>query len=260
MYSLVLPSVSSLSWPVGLVSTTNCSIIVYSHGQNTHTCICKVCWWRQSLRFWNELARAPHGSFHKTVLLDNLQDSVRFRVRNFSRSVSICLGSVGCELPTRWDVLPVIDVGKVISNLQSSLCLHAPGVSNPRTAPSSGALTCTYLNWFLPTDGKSRYCFMPVAGGRMKQFLRFRLGCHNLPVAVGRRTNIDRADRVCPHCAGCVGDELHMVYECSYLQPLRLQYAHLFTSDTSTMRLFFGQRDSVGCFNFVLDCLKLLAV
>ena len=57
-----------------------------------------------------------------------------------------------------------------------------------------------------------------------------------------------------------VGDELHMVYECSYLQPLRLQYAHLFTSDTSTMRLFFGQRDSVGCFNFVLDCLKLLAV
>ena len=44
-------------------------------------------WWRQSLRFWNKLARAPHGSFHtKTVLLDNLQDSVRFRVRNFSRS------------------------------------------------------------------------------------------------------------------------------------------------------------------------------
>ena len=36
--------------------------------------------------------------------------------------------------------------------------------------------------------------------------------------------------------------------------------ASLFTSDTSTMRLAFGQRDFVGCFNFVLDCLKSLAV
>ena len=51
----------------------------------------KVDWWRQSPKFYNRLARAPHGSFHKTILLDNLQDSERFRVRNFSRSVSICL-------------------------------------------------------------------------------------------------------------------------------------------------------------------------
>ena len=47
----------------------------------------KVCWWRQSLKFWNKLARLLMG--HKTILLDNLQDSVRFRVRNFSRSVTL---------------------------------------------------------------------------------------------------------------------------------------------------------------------------
>ena len=102
--------------------------------------------------------------------------------------------------------------------------------------------TMHHLNWFLPTDRKSRYCFMPVAGGRMKQCLRLRLGCHDLPMAVGRRTNIDRADRVCPHCAGCVGDELHMVYECPYLQPLRLQYAHLFTTDLIQFACFLGRK------------------
>ena len=77
-------------------------------------------------------------------------------------------------------------------------------------------------------------------------------------MAVGRRTNIDRAERVCPHCAGSVGDDMHMIYECPYLPPLRLQYALLFTSDTNTMRFFLG-RETVWVV-FTLDGLKLLAV
>ena len=51
----------------------------------------------------------------------------------------------------------------------------------------------------------------------MKQFLRFRLVCHDLPVAVGRHTKIDRADGACPRCAGCVGDERMSADTCSHL-------------------------------------------
>ena len=48
---------------------------------------------------------------------------------------------------------------------------------------------------------------------------------------------------------------LHMIHECPVLQPLRLQYAALFTPDTDTMRSFFAQQDHMQVFKFVLDCL-----
>ena len=67
------------------------------------------------------------------------------------------------------------------------------------------------------------------------------------------------ADRVCTHCGGiAVADELHMIHECPVLQPLRLQYAALFTPDTNTMRSFFAQQDHMRVFKFVLDCLDFL--
>ena len=34
----------------------------------------------------------------------------------------------------------------------------------------------------------------------MKRFLQFRLGCHQLPIAVGRRNGIARACRLRAHC------------------------------------------------------------
>ena len=40
---------------------------------------------------------------------------------------------------------------------------------------------------------------VPVAGGHTKQFLRFRLGSHDLSVVLGRCMNVDMADGVCPH-------------------------------------------------------------
>ena len=61
------------------------------------------------------------------------------------------------------------------------------------------------------------------------------------------------------HCGGIdVADELHMIHECPVLQPLRLQYAALFTPDTNTMRSFFAQPDHMRVFKFVLDCLDFL--
>ena len=69
-----------------------------------------------------------------------------------------------------------------------------------------------------------------------------QLGCHGLPVAMGRRSGIPRSARLCPHCHdGNVGDELHMVFECSFLQPLRkgirVQYANLFSMDIAALCL-----------------------
>ena len=55
-----------------------------------------------------------------------------------------------------------------------------------------------------------------------------------------------------------IADKLYMIHECPVLQPLRLQYAALFTPDIDTMRSFFAQQDHMQVFKFVLDCLDFL--
>ena len=85
----------------------------------------------------------------------------------------------------------------------------------------------------------------------VQKFPAFKLGCHGLPVAMGRRSGIPRSARLCPHCHdGSVEDELHMVFECSFLQPLRVQYTNLFSNNIQTMRQFFSQQDFEGILGF----------
>ena len=98
----------------------------------------------------------------------------------------------------------------------------------------------------------------------MQRFLQFRLGSHALPIVIGRFAggqHVDRAGRICSHCGpGSLADELHVVHECPLLQPLRQQYAALFTPETDTMRSFFGQKDHMQVFCFILDCLDTLNI
>ena len=91
----------------------------------------------------------------------------------------------------------------------------------------------------------------------MKRFLGFRLGSHMLPVALGCRFGVPCRERVCQHCnQGVVEDELHLVWECSHLQPLRLQFGHPFGPTVTSMQAFFRQEFDVV--NFVLQALSLL--
>ena len=97
----------------------------------------------------------------------------------------------------------------------------------------------------------------------MQRFLQFRLSSHSLPIVTGRFAgqHVPRADRLCSHCAdGSVADEMHVIFECHALQPVRQQYATLFSPDTNTMRSFFGQTDHMQVFRFVLDCLDFFDI
>ena len=49
-------------------------------------------------------------------------------------------------------------------------------------------------------------------------------------------------------------DELHVVFECAFLQPLQVQYANLFSDNIQTMRQIFSQ-DFGGILGFVSSCL-----
>ena len=84
----------------------------------------------------------------------------------------------------------------------------------------------------------------------MQRCLRFRLGCHSLPVAAGRfagAADVARAHRVCLACnSGAVGDKMHLTFECTALATLQSWYASLFTGSTDTMRSFFPHPDHGG--------------
>ena len=70
--------------------------------------------------------------------------------------------------------------------------------------------------------------------------------------------HVDRANRVCLACnSGAIGDERHMIFECTALAPLRQQHADLFTPRTDTMRSLSAQQDHLGVLSYITDCLKM---
>ena len=135
-------------------------------------------------------------------------------------------------------------VEALTARLQStgSSSLHCP-----RAAPTQGVVSHTSSK---PYSLRRWYCQLPVSGRRMQRFLQFRLGCHGLPFATGRLAgagHVDRANRVCLACnSGAIGDEKHLIFECTALAPLRQQHANRFTPRTDTMHSFFAQQDHLG--------------
>ena len=224
----------------------------------------KVFWWRHTLEFFNKLATNPAGSLFHLVLLDNQHDAFRQGVNNFCGSVAKGLASVGYKMSNDSGVAAVLDVSAIMKLLHTQL----QGVNNfhlysPRAAPSVGVVSCTYHHWFQPYSKHRRYYQLPVSGRRMQRFLQFRLSSHLLPIVTGRFAgqHVPRADMVCSHCAGrSVANEMHVVFECRALQPVRQQYAPLFSSDTNTMRSFFAQKNHMQVFKFVLGCLDFLDI
>ncbi|DBB01575.1 TPA: hypothetical protein ACH3X1_000223 [Trebouxia sp. C0004] len=218
----------------------------------------QVLWWQQTLRFWNSLTALPVGSFYHTVCLDNLTDAFQGGACNLASSVAGRLRSVGYDMPRVFDVMRLLDINCIVEALTVQLRdMGSAALYCPRAA--RGVVSCTYEQWFRPYSLRRRYCHLPVSGGRMQRFLRFRLGCHSLPIAAGRfagAAHVPRAHRVCLACnSDAVGDEMHLVFECTPLTSLQSRYASLFTGSTDTMRSFFAQPDHMGVFHYVLNCL-----
>ena len=168
-------------------------------------------------------------------------------------------------MPRVHDVVPLLDVDGIVEALTGRLQGTGSGsLYSPCAALDQGVVSCTYEQWFKPCSARRRYCQLPVSGKRMQRFLQFRLGCHGLPIATGRLAgagHVDRANRVCLACnSGAIGSEMHMIFECAALAPLRRQHADLFTPHTDIMRSFLAQQDHLGVLNYVIDCLNFMHI
>ena len=130
-----------------------------------------------------------------------------------------------------------------LSHMSTSLTVdvYMPAVDPLELDSTHSNLRVTFWsrhNWYFAKRNSActSFCLLLSA---MLSFLQFRLGCHGLPVAAGRLAgagHVDRAHMVCTCCnSGAVGDEMHLVFECAALIPLRQRYASLFTGRTDTM-------------------------
>jgi hypothetical protein len=97
---------------------------------------------------------------------------------------------------------------------------------DPRTAPPTGVVKCTYLRWVVG-DGREPGEGAPHLNVRMpfelrSTLVRLRVGTHRLRVETGRHAGLARARRTCTNCAfGAVDDLLHFLCECPAFDELR---------------------------------------
>lgn len=205
-------------------------------------------WLRSALRFWNTLAEAPVGSLHRDVALSDWEEAVVRNVRNWAWSVWSSVRDLGYVLPIDRHRMPCIDIDAVMAlhDAREEAC-WANVHDCPQTCPPEGASLTKYARWFAAPVGVSRSPFIDLSLGlsRVRTVIRFRLGCHALPVVVLRhaRPRVPRADRLCLRCdMRALGDEQHLLLECPSVQGVRELYPHLFPIGC-TMREFIRHED-----------------
>lgn len=244
---------------VGLRGTVSAAVVYAEVGGAPLTRL----WWVRLVRFWNALACQPDTSLHKLVALDDCKDAVLHNVRNWAHAFFRGLQGLGYSVTIRCDAMDVVDLGRVRQLLDQRTAQLLQGLDIcPRTCPSPRAQLCTYVRWFArpPWARGARYpAQLPFSAGTLRAFLRFRAGCHGLPNDVGRRNGTPRLQRICGRCgAQMVGDERHLVFECSAVQHVRDKYSHLFSGPGQTMQQFMWQADIAGVVHFVRDSMLVL--
>ena len=219
-------------------------------------------WLLRSARFWNSIASPSCPALYRSVLQDCCRDAVVHDVHNWARDMWQALKRVDYFLALSVLDPPLIDLGCLSRKLAEAEAAKWRGLQQcPRTCASQGVMLVTYNAWFQrPAHCTVDLLALRVSPGKLRQLLRFRTGCHGLPVDVLRRGRgrVPRHQRVCSACgSGQVGDERHLVFECAALEPLRLQQPGLFEG-CATMQQFMWQADLAGVARFISAGLALL--
>jgi hypothetical protein len=152
---------------------------------------------------------------------------------------------------------------------------------HPRLCPSDGAMYVAYMYWYWPETGQegcktyARHvsnCNIPP--GKFNTLMRFRFGCCDLEVNVGRRKKAGeahgpagRGERKCRLCTEQyrMEDEQHVVFECPAYAGLRsAMHAAVFEEvgnprGANALCKFFNQQNTTGVANFVSAALAIRA-
>ena len=214
-------------------------------------------WLLGAARLYNSLLAS--GPFFLGLL--QAADGLAAEVRCWLGGLRRALRGLGYPLPPGGGALLPVSLGAVAALRRAAAAARwALAAPCPRTAPRVGARLCTYSRWFLALSGPGGAVLrLAVPLAVLRDFLRFRTGCHGLPRDVGSRGHgpayVPRRSRLRPMCRAGPGDALHLVFECSAVQDLRDSARHLFVGRVS-LRDFVWRPDLAAVALFVHRCLR----
>ena len=173
---------------LGLRRSTQTEVVYQESGQGplSHT------WLLRSARFWNGVARRQPSDLYHAVLQDCCRDAVVGDVHNWARGMWRALAAVGYSLQLSVVEVPVIDLACLHVKLAEAQAAKWSGLQRcPRTCASLGVMLVTYRAWFQrPQRCSADLLSLRVSPRRLRLLLRFRTGCHDLPVNVLRRGRV----------------------------------------------------------------------
>ena len=218
------------------------------------------CWVKAVCDLWNRASRAGVDSLLYHCMSDNwaMRADMRSGVKVWCHQWLNILQHIGFDVTRLVNSqgnnsrLAQVDTNAVLSAFDTWFLRKWSDLpTDPRSAASDKVFSCVYDRWFAPRrmsalERDDRYESCPAhvqrtAGinpSHLASLLRFRLGAHDLPVAVGRFSRVPRSQRLCQLCpSGAVGDEFHMVFECPFYNQVRGRFQQLFEQ--------FGGFDSI---------------
>lgn len=210
-------------------------------------------WLQSCVSMWNRVCQLPPGDMLAAAMQDNVTLAPTSRntwFAGFSAFLStlgalpeggLCVNGALCEL----------DVLATLARFDTWMHQGWQDLSpDPRTAAGDSVCLSTYATYFAVGVSdevlqRGRWETVPsyvrhTAGidpAWVRSLAAFRLGAHDLEVAVGRWRELDRQERVCSCCPGALGDERHMVFDCDRYQALRQQFPDLFDTFGGWMAL-----------------------
>ena len=216
-------------------------------------------WAERSVTFWNGLLALPDDNIFRKAALANFCDAVLRGVHNWAWSFRRQLAGFGYIFSEFGGTLQPVDRSDLDVCLAIKLKQEFLGLDDcPRACSSQKAMLCTYQSWFArPPWSVTNLLDVPVRAALIRGVLRFRTGCHGLPVESGRRLGVPRSRRFCNKChENCIGDEYHVIFECQALADLRQKYHHILNPSSRTMKQFFWQDDRLSVMCFIKEALN----
>ena len=86
------------------------------------------------------------------------------------------------------------------------------------------------------------------------------MGAHLLPIEQGRHLHLPRHSRICRLChTGALGDERHMLLECSALSDVRAQFSSLISECSGVMASLMWGKDQLLLSKYIIAYLDRMS-
>lgn len=254
-------------------------------------------WLQSMLALWNRMSRLTDHSLLAAALHDNMALGRSAGLGWFHDFTSF-IERVGCLPPGGLggpDQLMHIPVPSALRAFDAWFYAGWSGLpESPRSAPSDRVSCCKYQHWFTKEGGplqdpvalldRGRWQDCPdyvrwsagMSRNKLRCLAAFRVAAHDLEIetrkwerqvvdGVRLRVPVPREDRTCQLCGVGVGDEMHMIAECTAYAAVRRRHAHLFEGlggwnqvvsravSAGDMRQFMSQEQHLVA-AFLYDC------